>query len=214
MADDPQDHAGADGVLGNLPATRPGRRSTRRAAVPSDPVAVDEPNPPRAQADATGEAQADGARTTGTTARDRKAAGATGAAKTRAATGKTGGTKADGSKAATPKAGGTKSGTKAAAAKASAAKGGGTKAATTKAGGTKPGRAKVEAARPSANRSVRRGPAPDSPPVPPAPRSGWATPRTEDGAKDGGGGLPGLVGGAVHGGERLVRGVLGRIVRR
>jgi hypothetical protein len=75
------------------------------------------------------------------------------------------------------------------------------------------GIAPSKAGRPAANRSVRRGPAPDAPPVPPAPRSGWATPRPHDGVTDSGG-LSGLVGGAVQGGERLVRSVLGRIVRR
>ena len=126
----PQDQAPTEGVLGNLPATRPGRRSTRRAGSDDGEATT---------ASASSAAKAGGAK--GATTSSTKAGGAK---RTTASATKAGGTK----KATTTKAGGTR--------KATTTKAGGTKgtagSATAKAGATTPGPSPTTTVAPKAAR--------------------------------------------------------------
>lgn len=212
MADTDEPHtdpdtAATDGVLGNLPATRPGRRSTRRTggagsgdgSTPAD-AATSRPRrastaPAKGTTARAGTARAAG-RATAADAPRTKPAGATKAtAKRRTAA------------SATPATSGATS------AKRERAPAGSTASGRPKAAGEPAGTAAdASTAGGPTRRGVRRAAAPDQPPVPPAPRSGWATPEREDSpAPDLS--IGGLVGGAAKQGEKLVRGVFRRIGR-
>lgn len=173
MADaDDQDQAPTENVMGNLPSTRPGRRSSRRADADGQPGRTARANPASAKAKPAAA----------------KATPAASKAKSTAAKAKAGTAPATPGAEARPKSP--------------------TKRTTTGDAGARPTRGTRRTPAPAATTAEKT----EQRPVPPAPRSGWATPAE---AQDQGGGLSvgTLVGGVAKQGENLVRGVLKRLGR-
>ncbi|WP_026911417.1 hypothetical protein [Patulibacter minatonensis] len=221
--DGPDEQAPGENVMGNLPSTRPGRRSTRRTAADAEDAgsgsATAGPRSAAAKTRAAGTGSA--ASKAKAPAKPRAASAKTTTAKPKATTAKTTPAKP---KATTAKT--TPAKPKATTAKTTPAKPKATTAKTTPAkpkattAKTIPAKPKATAAKPkrvpatassgtSAARGTRRTPATDeetTPPVAtaPAPRSGWATPESADDARTGGGlSVAGLVGGATKQGVEL-----------